>query len=252
MNQIKEIGLEDIIRDESQPRKYFGEEELDELADSIKKYGLLQPIIVSRDLESGKYTIIAGERRYRSSVIAGMKSIKALIRSRDDKSEIALIENLQRKDLNKIEEANAIKRIMEEKKYTQDQVAQILSKSRSYIANSLRLLRLSPHVQKALIDEKISDAHARVLAGIKEEKEKQKLLEKIINEKLSVREAEQCSRKLKEKKDIFLISALEELENSLGTRIYTKGSEKSGTLCINYHSESELGDIVEKLLDTFR
>lgn len=252
MNQIKEIGLEDIIRDENQPRKHFGKGELDELADSIKKYGLLQPIIVSKNLESGKYTIIAGERRYRSSVIAGMKSIKALVRSRDDKSEIALIENLQRKDLNKIEEANAIKRIMEEKKYTQDQVAQILSKSRSYIANSLRLLRLSPHVQKALIDEKISDAHARVLAGIKEEKEKQKLLEKIINEKLSVREAEQCSRSLKEKKDIFLISALEELEDSLGTRIYTKGSEKSGTLCINYHSESELGDIVEKLLDTFR
>lgn len=252
MNQIKEIALEDIVRDESQPRKHFGQEELRELADSIKKYGLLQPIIVSRDLDLGKYIVIAGERRYRASIIAGMNTIRALIRSRDDKLEVALIENLQRKDLNKIEEANAIKRIMDEKKYTQEKVAEILSKSRPYIANSLRLLKLSPNVQRALIDEKISDAHARVLAGIKEETEKQRLLEKIINEKLSVREAEQFSRTLKEKKDIFLISALEELENNLGTRIYTKGNEKSGTLCINYHSESELGDLVEKLLDTFR
>lgn len=252
MNQITEIALEDIIRDESQPRKHFDESELCELADSIKKYGLLQPIIVTRDESQGKYTIIAGERRYRSSVIAGTKTIKALVRSREDKSEIALIENLQRRDLNKIEEANAIKRIMEEKKYTQEQVAEILSKSRPYIANSLRLLSLSPDIQKALIDERISDAHARVLAGIKEEREKQRLLEKIINEKLSVREAEKQSRDLRQKKDIFLESALEELEDSMGTRVYTKGSEKNGTLCISYHSGSQLGDIIEKLLETFR
>ncbi len=252
MNQITEIALEDIIRDEAQPRKHFDKSELCELADSIKKYGLLQPIIVTRDESQDKYTIIAGERRYRSSVIAGMKTIKALVRSREDKSEIALIENLQRRDLNKIEEASAIKRIMEEKKYTQEQVAEILSKSRPYIANSLRLLSLSPDIQKALIDERISDAHARVLAGIKEEREKQRLLEKIINEKLSVREAEKQSRDLRQKKDIFLESALVELEDSLGTKVYTKGSEKSGTLCITYHSGSQLGDIIEKLLETFR
>ena len=129
---------------------------------------------------------------------------------------------------------------MEEKKYTQEQVAEILSKSRPYIANSLRLLSLNPDIQKALIDERISDAHARVLAGIKEEREKQRLLEKIINEKLSVREAEKQSRDLRQKKDIFLESALVELEDSLGTKVYT------------YHSGSQLGDIIEKLLETFR
>ncbi|MGB5823436.1 MAG: ParB/RepB/Spo0J family partition protein [Proteocatella sp.] len=251
MNQILEIPLTDIIRDNDQPRKHFDQKELKELAASINKYGLLQPIIVRKDLETPKYVIIAGERRYRSSLMAGLASIKALVREEEDRIEIALIENLQRKDLNKIEEANAIRRIMDEKKYTQEQVAEILSKSRPYIANSLRLLNLNSHMQKALIEERISDAHARVLVGIKEEKEKQRLLEKIIRERLSVREAEKYSKNLKNKKDIFLANAIERLEESLSTRVYTKGSEKSGTLCINYQTSSELQEIIEKMLNTF-
>jgi len=251
MNQILEIPLTDIIRDDSQPRKHFDQKELKELADSIKHYGLLQPIIVRKDPETPKYVIIAGERRFRSSLMAGLASIKVLVRNQDDRVEIALIENLQRKDLNKIEEANAIRRIMDEKKYTQEQVAEILSKSRPYIANSLRLLNLNSHMQRALIEERISDAHARVLVGIKEEKEKQRLLEMIIKEKLSVREAEKYSKNLKKKKDIFLANAIERLEENLGTRVYTKGSEKNGTLCINYQTSSELQDIIEKMLSTF-
>lgn len=252
MNQILEIPLTDIKRDEDQPRKYFDQKELTELANSIKHYGLLQPIIVRKDLQTHKYVIIAGERRYRSSVIAGLTSIKALVRNKEDRTEIALIENLQRKDLNKIEEANAIRRIMDEKKYTQEQIAEILSKSRPYIANSLRLLNLNAHMQKALIEEKISDAHARVLVGIKQEKEKQRLLEKIISERLSVREAEKYSKNLKNKKDIFLANAIERLEENLGTRVYTKGNEKSGVLCISYQTSSELEEIIEAMLTTFK
>lgn len=251
MNQILDIPIDQIARDEMQPRKHFDEKELQELASSISQYGLLQPIIV-RPGQDSRYIIIAGERRYRASLIASKNTIKALVRDENDKAEIALIENLQRKDLNKIEEANAIKRIMEEKSYTQEQVAEILSKSRPYIANSLRLLNLSPSMQKALIDEKISDAHARVIVGIKEEHEKQRLLEKIIKEKISVREAEKYSKELKSKRDIFLISALNELEECIGNKVYTKGTEKSGTLCINYQSQSELSDIIEKIIEKFR
>lgn len=247
MNQIIDIPLEQITRDASQPRKHFDKKELNELAESIKHYGLLQPIIVRKDEQSSQYIIIAGERRYRASLLAGLSSIKALVRSKEDKHEIALIENLQRKDLNKIEEAQAIKLIMEEKGYTQEQIAEILCKSRPYIANCLRLLKLNPQMQRALIEDQISDAHARVLVGIQEEREKQKLLEKIIKEKLSVREAEKYSKSLKKKKDIFLTRALEELEDSLGNKVYIKGSEKNGTLCINYQSSQELENLIEKM-----
>lgn len=251
MNHIVDIPLAKIVRDESQPRKYFDQKELNELAESIKQYGLLQPIIVRQDETSSNYIIIAGERRYRASLIADLASIKALVRDKNDKSEIALIENLQRKDLNKIEEAQAIKNIMQEKNYTQEQIAEILCKSRPYIANSLRLLKLSPKIQAALIEEKISDAHARVLVGINEETEKQKLLEKIIKERLSVREAEKYSKNLKQKKDIFLTRAISDLEDSMGTRVYIKGTEKNGTLCINYQSSKELESIIEKMTDLF-
>lgn len=251
MNHIVDIPLAKIVRDESQPRKHFDQKELNELAESIKQYGLLQPIIVRQDETSSNYIIIAGERRYRASLIADLASIKALVRDKNDKSEIALIENLQRKDLNKIEEAQAIKNIMQEKNYTQEQIAEILCKSRPYIANSLRLLKLSPKIQAVLIEEKISDAHARVLVGINEETEKQKLLEKIIKERLSVREAEKYSKNLKQKKDIFLTRAISDLEDSMGTRVYIKGTEKNGTLCINYQSSKELESIIEKMTDLF-
>lgn len=251
MNHIVDIPLAKIVRDESQPRKHFDQKELNELAESIKKYGLLQPIIVRQEEKNSNYIIIAGERRYRASLIADLASIKALVRDKNDKSEIALIENLQRKDLNKIEEAQAIKNIMQEKNYTQEQIAEILCKSRPYIANSLRLLKLSPKIQAALIEEKISDAHARVLVGITEETEKQKLLEKIIKERLSVREAEKYSKNLKQKKDIFLTRAISDLEDSMGTRVYIKGTEKNGTLCINYQSSKELESIIEKMTDLF-
>lgn len=251
MNAIIEIPIEKVSPDPNQPRKHFNENELKELSKSIGRFGLLQPIIV-RVAQDDDYVIIAGERRYRACILAGNSSIRALVQTKHNTAEIALIENIQRKDLNKIEEANAIKRIMSEKNYTHEQVAEILSKSRPYISNSLRLLNLSDAIQKALIEEQISDGHARVLAGIREEKEKQRLLQKILKEKLSVREVESYSKTLKITKDIYIKNAVEELEEVIGSRVYTKGNDKSGTLCINYNSKGELEEILEKLMEALK
>ena len=258
MNKLHEISIDRISPDINQPRKHFDQKELMELAESIKVYGLIQPILVkpndlsirSTDMEQ-TYTIIAGERRFRAIQIAGQETVDVLIRESSDSMEVSLIENLQRKDLNKIEEASAIKHIMEVKGYTQEQMAQAISKSRPYIANALRILNLSPQLQQALIDEKISDAHARVLVGIREERERVKLLEKIINEKMSVRETERYSKKLREKKDIFLEDALEKLSDVLDCKVYTQGDAQKGTLCISYSSEEALEAIIAALTDRF-
>lgn len=258
MNKLESIDIARILPDENQPRKIFNQHDLEELANSISDYGLLQPIIVKPNDkrlnaldEKQTYTIVAGERRYRACILAGQNAISVLIRDEKNNLEVSLIENMQRKDLNKIEEAAAIKHIMLERRYTQNEVAKVLSKSRPYIANALRILNLSPKCQQALIDEKISDAHARVLVGIKEEREKIKLLEKIINEKLSVREAERYSKRLKEERDIILQDAIETLEEIMETKVVLKGNAKNGTLCISYNSESELSQIVEILQGHF-
>lgn len=251
MNSIIEVPIEKISPDPNQPRKHFDKEDLEELSKSIRRFGLLQPII-AKEGDNKDYVIIAGERRYRACILAKENSIRVLVLKEQDTAEIALIENIQRKDLNKIEEANAIKRIMSEKNYTHEQVAEILSKSRPYISNKLRILNLSEVMQRALIEEQISDGHARVLVGIQEEKEKQRLLQKILTEKLSVREAERYSKTLKVTKDIYIKNAVEELEEVIGSRVYTKGNDKSGTLCINYHSKTELEEILEKLMKALK
>lgn len=258
MNKLFEISIDKIVPDENQPRKNFEPDSLKELAESIDYYGLIQPILVrpndgnlSATDERQTYTIIAGERRYRACRLLGKKQISILIRSEDDSMEVALIENIQRKDLNKIEEAAAIKQIMELRGYTQEQMAKVLSKSRPYIANSIRILNLSPKLQQALIDEKISDAHAKVLAGIKEEQERIKLLNKIINEKMSVRETERYSKKLREKKDIFLEDALEKLSDMLDCKVSVQGDAQKGTLCIAYSSEENLEELMAALRNYF-
>lgn len=256
MNEFNHIEIERITGDIHQPRKFFDEEEIGELAESIKTYGLLQPLIVRPNnhqlglLDKNQtYTIIAGERRYRASLLAGLKTVSVKVRADSDYKEVALIENLQRKDLNKIEEANGIKELMDSRGYTQEQVAKVLSKSRPYVTNALRLLKLGEKEQEAVIEDKISDAHARVLAGIQEEKERTALLYKIINERLSVRETETYSKNLKQRQDIFIREALEQLEDLLDNKVYTKGKPKGkGILCIEYNSEWELEQIVEALL----
>ena len=257
MNEFYHMDLDRIMADAEQPRKIFDQEAISELAESIKAYGLLQPLIVRPNKErlplldeNQTYTIIAGERRYRASLLAGLKQVSVKIKESENYKEIALIENLQRKDLNKIEEAEAIQRLMEAKNYTHDQVAQVLAKSRPYVSNALRLLTLTKAEQEALLSEKISDGHARVLVGIREEQERSRLLYKIINERMSVRETERYSQNLKKQQDIFIKHALEHLEDLLDNKVYTRGRTKSkGTLCIEYNSEQELEHLISALIE---
>ena len=195
----EELPVESIHRNPGQPRINFKKEELDELSASIKKNGLLQPILVRPDGDNS-YQIIAGERRYRACVQAGLKTVPVRIKQVSDEEvlELAMIENIQRADLNPIEEAYGYKRLMEKRALTQSEVAQLVSKGRSTIANSLRLLELPEDAQQLLYEEKITAGHARAILSIPSDAGKQKLTEKLIAEKISVREAEQLAKALSE------------------------------------------------------
>lgn len=197
-----EIDIELIEPNPDQPRTNFKKEELEELAESIKKNGLLQPILVRR-IENGKYQIIAGERRWQACVQLGMKSVPVRIHeaSADDTIALALIENIQRSDLNPIEEAYGYRRMMERGGMTQAEVAQAVSKGRSTVANALRLLELPEDAQQLLFEEKITAGHARAILSIPDKEGRRKLTDKLIDEKLSVRETEAMARLLSGKKE---------------------------------------------------
>ena len=194
-NMIIDVLLEDIIPNRFQPRLAFDETELNKLADSIKKYGVIQPVVLRKI--GDKYEIIAGERRYKASVLAGKSTIPAIIKNTDDNtsSEIALLENLQRKNLTVIEEAQSYKKLID-KNYTQDEIANKLGVSQSSIANKLRLLTLPKEVQDALLYNKISERHARSLLSLNDSELQIKLLNKIMLEKLTVRETEEEINKI--------------------------------------------------------
>ncbi|MDO4792574.1 MAG: ParB/RepB/Spo0J family partition protein [Filifactor alocis] len=247
--QVVELSLSKIIPDPDQPRKEFDPEALKELAESIRRYGLLSPILVRYDGEN--YIIIAGERRYRALLLNGAKTVPALVHTEDDFREVSLIENLQREDLNPIEEARALKVLMEEKSYRQEDLASIIGKSRSYVANSIRLLKLDERTTQAVLKEEISEAHGRSLAGIRDEEERQKLLQLILDNKLSVRSTETLVKKHKKKQavweDVFLRRALEEAENRLDTKVELQGDERRGRLVIEYYGKEELERILELL-----
>lgn len=191
---VRILSLDQIKPNENQPRINFKKEELEELATSIKKDGLLQPILVRA--KDGKYEIIAGERRYRASKLAGLSEVPVCIKEVDNEEalELALIENIQRADLNPIEEAYAYRRLMEKKKLNQSQVAQLVSKGRSTVANAVRLLDLPEEAQKLLYEEKITAGHARAILSIPTPEGREKLTQKLVENKLSVREAENLAR----------------------------------------------------------
>ena len=200
MNDKKEVvqlNLNDIIPNRFQPREVFDEKALKELAVSIKEHGVIQPIIV-REV-NGKYEIIAGERRYKASALAGMTKIPAIIRDLDDKesSKVALLENLQRKNLNPIEEARTYQKILEIDQMTQEELAKTMGKSQSAVANKIRLLSLPDEIQEALLKEQISERHARTLLNIDDSKVQKELLEKVIADKLSVRKLEEEIKEIK-------------------------------------------------------
>lgn len=190
-DEVVQLYLDDIIPNRFQPREVFDEKALKELAVSIKEHGVIQPIIVRN--VNGKYEIIAGERRYKASALAGMTRIPAIIRDLDDKesSKVALLENLQRKNLNPIEEARTYQKILEIDQMTQEELAKTMGKSQSSVANKLRLLSLPDEVQDALLKEQISERHARALLNVTDTKKQSDLLKKVINNKMTVRALEE-------------------------------------------------------------
>lgn len=200
-DEIVYLYLDDIIPNRFQPREVFDEKALKELAISIKEHGVIQPIIVRN--VNGKYEIIAGERRYKASAMAGLTKIPAIIRNLDDKesSKVALLENLQRRNLNPIEEARTYQKILELDQMTQEELAKTMGKSQSAVANKIRLLGLCDEVQDALLKEQISERHARTLLNIPDKKKQKEMLKKVINERMTVRQLEEEIRKLYPKEE---------------------------------------------------
>jgi ParB family chromosome partitioning protein len=265
-NNNNKSGAETIVKitmvepNREQPRKNFDEDALQELADSIKQFGLLQPILV-QDRKT-YYEIIAGERRWRAAKLAGLKEVPVIIRDYTDQEimEISLIENIQREDLNPIEEAQAYKRLLTEFNLKQDEVAERVSKSRTAVTNSMRLLKLCDEVQQMIIDDMISTGHARALISIEDPEQQYTIAQKVFDEKLSVRDVEKLVKNLnkpeKEKKEVPEDKSLEiiyrdveeKLRQSLGTKvsISSKGNG-SGKVEIEFYNHDDLDKIIELL-----
>jgi len=253
---IISIPLNKIKPNRFQPRKRFNEEKLKELAQSIKKHGLAQPILVSSGIVPGEYEIIAGERRFRASKIAGKTDIKAIVKQNTDdifKMDMALIENLQREDLNPIEEAQAFKRLIEEFHHTHEEIADKISKERSVITNALRLLNLPTDIQDLLAEGKISAGHGKMLAGLEDESQIREMVDRILNDKLPVRALEQLVKKIKTAKtnkkpqEIELVNFQEEMQRKFGTKVKIIGNNKKGKIEIHYFSLQDLERIFEQL-----
>ena len=254
------IKITKIEPNREQPRKNFDEDALQELADSIKQFGLLQPILV-QDRKT-YYEIIAGERRWRAAKLAGLKEVPVIIRDYTEQEivEISLIENIQREDLNPIEEALAYKRLLTEFNLKQDEVAERVSKSRTAVTNSMRLLKLCDEVQQMIIDDMISTGHARALITIEDPEEQYAIAQRVFDEKMSVRDIEKLVKNLnkpeKAKKEIIEDKALdviyqdieEKLKQTLGTKvaIASKGNG-SGKIEIEFYSHDDLDKIIELL-----
>ena len=256
-SEVKEnkttISISSIIRNKYQPRKKFDKENLEELSNSIKERGIIQPIIVRKSEEQeDKYEIIAGERRWQAAQNAGFHEVPVVIIKADNlKSlEFAIVENVQRKDLNPIEEAEGYKRLIDDFKYDQDKVAKFIGKSRTYIANCLRLLTLPDKVIEYLIEEKITQGHAKVLVGLDNV---QLLAEKIISKKLSVRQSEALARLMKNKplirksnKDINILDIENKLTEKIGMRVNLNNKKNnSGTLTFYYKGLDQMDRLIE-------
>lgn len=247
------LRLSEIEPNRSQPRKKFDEDSLLELADSIKQFGLLQPLLVQK--KKDYYEIIAGERRWRAAKMAGLKEVPVIIKDFSDQEivEISLIENIQRENLNPIEEAQAYKRLLTEFHLKQDEVAERVSKSRTAVTNSIRLLKLDERVQQMVIDDMITTGHARTLLAIEDKDFQYQFAMKIFDEKLSVREVERLMKNLdkekpekKEDKNSFIYQDIEEkMKAILGTKVsINHKSNNQGKIVIDYYSNDELERIL--------
>ena len=253
------VKINKVEPNREQPRKDFDEDALMELADSIRQFGILQPLLVQK--KKNYYEIIAGERRWRAAKLAGIKEVPIIVKDYTDQEivEISLIENIQRENLNPIEEAMAFKRLLQEFQLKQDEVAERVSKSRTAVTNSMRLLKLSPRVQQMIIDDMISTGHARALLAIDDEEQQFILANKIFDEKLSVRETEKLVKALKNpKKEVkkekpehtFIYENIEEqIKNIMGTKVsVNQKANGKGKIEIEYYSEEELERIYDLLM----
>ena len=249
-----ELLIDEISPNRFQPRKYFDDDKLEELVTSIRDNGVLQPIVVQK-VEAG-YELVVGERRWRASKKAGLKKIPAVIREVTDAQalELAIIENIHRQDLNPIEEADAYARLADEFALTQEMIAKRVGKSRTAVANTLRLLKLSRNIKEDLIAGKISMGHARALLGLDNAGQMEALRKEIFKQDLTVRQIESRVSRLKQsvskkpvslvsKKNIFIKDLEKEFERRLGTKVDIKPAKKGGKLVVTYYSDDDLGRI---------
>ena len=255
------MDIKKVEPNREQPRKNFDEDALLELSESIKQFGVLQPLLVQD--KKGYYEIIAGERRWRAAKLAGLKEVPVIIKDLTDQEvvEIALIENIQRENLNPIEEAIAYKRLLTEFNLKQDEVAERVSKSRTAVTNSMRLLKLNEKVQQMVIDDMLSTGHARALLGIEDQDKQYQTAQKIFDEKLSVRETEKLVKKIQQEKEedkskketkidpkmVAIFGDLEEtMKMILGTKVaINQKDDKKGKIEIEYYSMDELDRIID-------
>lgn len=253
---IAQVAIDSIQRNPRQPREKFDIEELENLAASIREHGVIQPLIVSPG-RGGVYTLIAGERRLQASRKAGLKTVPVVIRHATDQQllELALIENVQRADLNAIEEAEAYQHLAKEFKMSHETIASRVGKNRSTVANTIRLLDASAAVKQALVDGRISEGHARAMLSLSA-KAQEVLLNQIINLDLSVRSTEVLARKYSGQRPVVKKKSVsnanvndieKRLRSSLGTKVALKYSKKGGTVTIYYYSDEELDSLLEKL-----
>jgi len=254
---VTQVSIDLIQRNPRQPREKFDLEELENLAASIREHGVIQPLIVSPG-KNGVYILIAGERRLQASRKAGLRTVPVVIRHASDQQllELALIENVQRADLNPIEEAEAYQHLVKEFKMSHEKIAERVGKSRSAVTNTMRLLDASAAVKQALVDGRISEGHARALLALTSAKAQETLLNQVVNLDLSVRQTEALAGKYSGKKPAVkkktgksadVTDVEKRLRSSLGTKVSLKHGQKGGTVTIYYYSDEELDSLLEKL-----
>ena len=257
-DDIRLIPITDIVPNPHQPRAAFNEEQLAELAASITEHGLIQPLVVTQ--QEGKYVLIAGERRWRASQLAGLEQLPAIIKEATPQAmlELAIIENIQRADLNALEEAFAYQQLMDEFGLTQEEVAKRVGKGRSTVANLLRLLTLPPNIQQAVSDGQISGAHGRALLPLPTPEMQTNAMKQIMKLDLSVRQTEQHVKNLlaeekpqpkpRKKLPAELVDLQAQFEHSLGTRVTINKKRKGGQVIIHYYSDEELQSIYDAII----
>lgn len=253
----REVALSDIVPNPHQPRLHFDEAKLAELTESVREHGVLQPLVVS-PLGDGKYELIAGERRFQAGKRAGLTTVPVVVRAAagdQEKLELAIIENIQRHDLNPIEEARAYLRLTDEFGLSQEEVSKKMGKSRPSVSNTMRLLTLPVEIQRAIIEEKISEGHAKALLSIENPEKQRALFELILKDELTVRETEDKAREVSVRSHLRVarekapeLAAKEEwLTEQLGTKVQIKTKGKGGKITIEYYSNEELNGILGRL-----